>query len=97
MFPNYKITRLPNYKFIPERVHGKYNKTQQRRSEENKAHRPQETQGGKAAQAPRLSSRIEEAEGQEIGPRPGEAVKAALARALSFQSITENPHPTKNA
>ena len=71
---DYKITRLPNYKIIAERVHGKHDKTQQRRTQEDEAHRSQETQGGQAVEAPRLSSWVEEAEGQEVGPRPGEAL-----------------------
>ena len=55
------------------------NTTKLSREERKKVetNRPQETQGGKAAEAPRLRSRIEEAEGQEVGPRPGEAVRAA--------------------
>src|ERR1700757_4037479 len=71
---NYKIAQLPNYKIFLERVHGKHDKTQQRRTEEIQTHGAQETQGGQAAEAPRLSPRLEEAQGQETGSRPGEAV-----------------------
>ena len=59
-------------------IHGKYSKSEQRRAQENETGSTQEAQGAKAAQAAGLSAWIEEAEAQEDGPRPSEAVKAAL-------------------
>jgi hypothetical protein len=72
------VTKLPDYqitKLNTERVHGKYIDIKQRRTQEDEADRSQETQGGQAVEAPRVSSWVEEAEGQEVGPRPGEALK----------------------
>jgi hypothetical protein len=72
----FQITKFRDYQItnLLERVHGKYNEVEQRRTQKSETYRAQEAQGGQAAEAPRLSSRIEEAEGQEVGPRPGEAV-----------------------
>src|SRR5579871_6438821 len=71
----FKITQLPNYKSQEESTHGKHIKADQRRTQEVQTHGAQEAQSGKAAEAPRLASRIEEAKGQETGSRTGEAVR----------------------
>lgn len=56
------------------RNHGKYKKVKQRRTQEKQANCPQEGQSGKAEEAPRLRARIEKAQGEKAGTRPGEAV-----------------------
>jgi hypothetical protein len=91
VFSNYKITQLPNYK--SKGIHGEYDEVKQRRTQEIKAHRAQETQSRKTAQASRLSSRIEKAEGQEAGPRPGEAVAAGLHWGIPPFENAKGGHP----
>ncbi|HKU28463.1 MAG TPA: hypothetical protein VJQ54_23545 [Candidatus Sulfotelmatobacter sp.] len=56
---NYPISKLQ----IQERVHGKYSKTQQRRTKKNKKSRAQEAQSRKAVETEGLSARVEEAQG----------------------------------
>ena len=48
---NCTITKLLSKKA----VHGKHNQANQRRTQESQTHRPQETQGGEAAEAPRYA------------------------------------------
>src|SRR5262252_8197940 len=72
-------------------VHGQYNKTQQRRTQESKTYCAQETQGGQAAEAPGLSAGIEEAKGQEDGPWPGEAVEKQRLALSTWHLATPGP------
>src|SRR5260370_34624311 len=66
------------------RIHGKYDEVNQRRTQESQTRIPEETQSGKAAQAPRLRTWIEKAQSQETGPRTGEAVDGTLLKHLAF-------------
>src|SRR5579864_1149092 len=86
----FSITQLPKYKL--KRIHGKHDKANQRRTQESQTRRPKETQGGKAAQAPRLSTRIEKAQGQETGPRTGEAVRAGAELRSADSRGRLSPH-----
>jgi hypothetical protein len=70
---NYTITNS-----IQESIHGKYKITKQRRTQESSPCRPQEDESGKAEKAPRLRTRIEEAQGEEAGARSGETVRTAI-------------------
>jgi hypothetical protein len=71
----FSITQLLNYKITQFKgIHGQYSEVKQRRTQEGETHGAQEAQGREAVEAPRLSARVEETEGQEDGPRPGEAV-----------------------
>src|ERR1700680_3056613 len=75
------IFKLHNYTItnsIQENIHGKYKITQQRRTQESPPCRPQEDESGKAEKAPRLRTRLEEAQGEEAGARSGETVKTAI-------------------
>jgi hypothetical protein len=76
-----QITKLLNYQItkscFQESTHGKHSRAKQRRTQEIKTRRAQENQSGEAQEAPRLRPRIEEAQGEEVGSRPVEAVKAA--------------------
>jgi hypothetical protein len=67
-------TQIQETKKEEKRIHGKYNQTKQRRTQEEQANRPQESESGKAEEATRLCARIEEAESEETGARSGEAV-----------------------
>ena len=80
---DYKITRLQITDTIG--FHGQYIEAKQGRAQEGKARVAQETQSGKAAEAAGISSRIEEAESQEDGTRPGEAVTSTQHSAVSNQ------------
>jgi hypothetical protein len=91
---NCPTTRLQNLEF-QESIHGKHSRTNQGRTQEIKAHRPQEGESGKAQEAPRLRPRIEKAQGEEVGSRPVEAVKLAALeiRAWIVDSTTGGPCP----
>ena len=56
------------------RNHGKHEDAKQRRTQEKQASRPQEDEGGKAEEAPRLRARVKEAQDEEDGTRSGETV-----------------------
>ena len=53
-----------------------HKETEQGRTQESKTRGAQESKGGKAAEAPGVRARLEEAQSEEDGARPGEAVKA---------------------
>jgi hypothetical protein len=66
-----------NWKGTNTFIHGKYNQAEQSGTEKGETNRAQETDCGKTAEAPRLSSRIEEAQGKKAVARTVEAVKRA--------------------
>jgi hypothetical protein len=70
---NCSITNLLN---SLKRVHGKYSRTKQRRTEKSETGSAQKAQSGTSTQAPRLRARVEEAKGEEAGARTIEAVAA---------------------
>jgi hypothetical protein len=74
---NYAITKLQIKQ--SGRIHGKYKEANQGRTQEIKTHRPQESEGGKAAEAPGICSWLKEAQSEEDGARRGQAVRTALA------------------
>ncbi|MFZ3264598.1 MAG: hypothetical protein WA172_11415, partial [Terriglobales bacterium] len=63
-----------------KRIHGRYKKTNQRRTQEIQTHRPQEDQSGKAEEATRLRARIEKAQSEKDGSRTGQTLKRAESR-----------------
>jgi hypothetical protein len=62
-----------------ESIHGKYSRIDEGRTQEIQTHRPQEGESGKAEEAARLCARVEEAQGEEVGSRPVEAVRLGSA------------------
>jgi hypothetical protein len=73
----FQITKLQNYSITKSRtgLHGKHNCTQQRRTQESETHRAEEAQNRVSIKAPRIRTRVEEAESQEDGARTGEALE----------------------
>jgi hypothetical protein len=72
---DYQITKSS----FQESNHGKHSNADQRRTQKVETRGAQEDEGGKAEEAARLRSRIEEAQGEEVGSRAVEAVGKQLA------------------
>jgi DNA helicase-2/ATP-dependent DNA helicase PcrA len=105
LMEKYAQLRTQKPKGTRQIIHGKHQEVEQRRSQESKARIAQENQSGKAQKAAGLRPWIEEAQSEEAGARPGEAVVVrrchqgaraqwpALPRSNEEDTVSWQKHP----
>jgi hypothetical protein len=74
-----KFTQLRNYQITNHAIriiHGKYQKTEQGRTQESKTNIAQESENRKAAEAAGVRARLKKTQGEEDGAWRSETIKA---------------------